>query len=109
MTKNKYNEILKLKTLLEEAAIPFIGRNVYDGYQIVIYHKVDETVLCDAIEHSFTYGSEVDRLEIQGAITLEETKDDSVLGYLTAEEVFKRFKFCYDNNVFIYLDKEVKK
>jgi len=109
MTINKYKEILKLKVMLDEAGIPFICKNIYDGCQIVIQNKNNSQTLCDAVEHSYSYGSEVDRLEIQGAITLEESKSDSVEGYLTAEEVFKRFKFCYDNNVFIYLDKEVKK
>ena len=48
------------------------------------------------------YGNENDLLEIMGGLTEEELKYDSVLGNLTAEEVFKRFKYCYENNTSIY-------
>ena len=32
----------------------------------------------------------------------KEEEDDSVLGYLTAEEVFKRFKYCYEHKTSTY-------
>lgn len=44
----------------------------------------------DAIEHYVSYGNEQDKLEIMGLLTPEEKKNDSVLGYLSAEEVFSR-------------------
>lgn len=31
---------------------------------------------------------------------------DDVLGYLTAEEVFKRFKYCYKHNTSVYRKEE---
>ena len=41
---------------------------------------------------SGTYGSEEDKLEIMGLLTEIEEEEDSVRGWLTAEEVFKRIK-----------------
>ena len=41
---------------------------------------------------SGTYGSEEDKLEITGLLTEIEEEEDSVRGWLTAEEVFKRIK-----------------
>ena len=46
----------------------------------------------DAIEHSGSYGSKKDLLEIMGLLTPEEQKLNSVLGYLTAREVFERIE-----------------
>jgi len=39
-----------------------------------------------------TFGSQEDKIEIMGLLTDEEAEHDSVLGYLTAEEVFERIK-----------------
>lgn len=111
----KYTEILKLKDMLEKANIPFeftddlFGAmkkdtlyppllNSYPAYQIRIGN------LCDAIEHWCSYGNEQDLLEIMGGLTAKEQLSDSVLGWLTAEEVFKRFKFCYENNTSTYYE-----
>ena len=99
----EYKEIFRLKEMLEEANIPFewddnnfMGS---EGYQIIIYSKDETTVLCDSIENLGSYGNKEDKLEIMGGLTEEENKNDySVLGWLTAEEVFKRFKYCYENN-----------
>lgn len=106
----KQLEILKLKEMLEKANIPFtFTDDMYGGYkkpsyQIVIYNKIDnKTRLCDAIYHFGSYGYEQGLLEIMGALTEKERDDDSVLGYLTADEVFKRFKFCYEHNTNIYM------
>jgi hypothetical protein len=88
---DKYNEIFKLKSLLEENHIPFewIEHNDYrNGYQIC-YPEKDEKCVCSVIEHSFSYGNEKDLLEIQGLLTAEE-ECDSVLGNLTADDVFQR-------------------
>ena len=89
----KYNEIFKLKSLLEENHIPFewIEHNVVSkqGYQIC-YPEKGEKRVCSVVEHSFSYGHEKDLLEIQGLLTEEEEKCDSVLGNLTADNVFQR-------------------
>lgn len=113
----KYTEILKLKEMLEEANIPFtftddsfnakekLGKNpaeaalyrrLYPAYQMRLGN------LADVIQHNGSYGNEQDLLEIMGGLTEEEEKYDSVLGYLTAEEVFKRFKYCWEHQTSVY-------
>ena len=99
----EYKEIFRLKEMLEEANIPFKwdANNFMgsDGYQIIIYSKDGTVCLCDCIENLGSYGNKEDKLEIMGGLTEEENENDySVLGWLTAEEVFKRFKYCYENN-----------
>ena len=113
----KYTEILKLKDMLEKANIPFtftddfwgvkkkleenpslslIYREKYPAYQIRL------GALADAIEHCYSIGCLADKLEILGGLTEEEEEYDSVLGYLTAEEVFKRFKYCWEHQTSAY-------
>lgn len=90
--KQKYNEIFKLKSMLEENHIPFEWlehKDFRNGYQIC-YPEKDEKCVCSVIEHSFSYGSQEDLLEIQGLLTADEEKWDSVLGNLTADNVFQR-------------------
>lgn len=118
----KYTEIIKLKEMLEKANIPFeftddmfntkslspktreklkdIIEEQYPAYQIII--KKNGEYLCDAIEHCGSYGNDDDKIEIMEALTEEEHEYDQVLGHLTAEEVFKRFKYCYENNTSTY-------
>lgn len=101
-------EILKLKEMLEKAKIPFkFTDDLFSGYhkpsyKITINDKENQ-YLCDAIYHFGNYGYEKGLLEIMGALTDDERENDSVKGYLTAEEVFKRFKYCYEHNTSIYL------
>lgn len=71
-------------------------RMFYPAYQIRLNKYID------VIEYFGSYGQENDLLEIMGGLTIEERENDIVLGYLTAEEVFKRFKYCYENNTSIY-------
>lgn len=102
-------EILKLKEMLEKAKIPFeYNDDFFNGYQkpsyqIIVLDKYGNR-LCDVVYHFGNYGYDEGLLEIMGALTKEESENDSVLGYLTAEEVFKRFKYCYENNVRIYVE-----
>lgn len=100
---NMYNEIFKLKELLEKGNIPFEFKNFHDGYQIIIKNK-NNFRIADAIENKYSYGVEEDLLEIMGGLTEEEEEFDSVLGGLSSEEVFKRFKYCYENNTRVYKD-----
>ena len=96
---NEYKEIFRLKEMLEKAKIPFEFRNIYDGYQICYPEcsKPDENIfkVCSVIEHNGSYGHEKDMLEIMGLLTDEEAKNDSVLGWLTAEDVFMRIEAHY--------------
>lgn len=96
--------------MLEDSNIPFeFNDDFFHGchkpsYQIVIKDKENPNlILCDVIYHFASYGYEQNLLEIMGALTKEEYEDDSVLGYLTADEVFKRFKYCYENNTNTYV------
>ena len=44
-----------------------------------------------------------------GAMTKEELEQDGVLGRLTAEEVFKRFKYCWEHQTSEYVDNDKQK
>ena len=106
------NEIKRLHEMLNEANIPhtftddmFKNLILYPSYQIVI--EKDGIRLCDAIYHYGSYGYYDGLIEIMGGLTEEERENDEVLGHLTADEVFKRFKYCYENNTSLY--KEVLK
>lgn len=104
-----YKEIFKLKNMLEKEGIDFHFHDRsslytdFEFYQIIIYKKnieeyaqltgveKEEAIrLVSAIEGSGTYGSEDDLLEIMGLLTEEEKKEDTVVGWLTAENVFNR-------------------
>lgn len=91
-----YNEILRLKNMLELAKIPFKFRVMRDGYQLKLNSDID------AIEHCNSRGSHRDLLEIKGGLTREELELDDVKGYMTANEVFMRFKYCYENSTSLY-------
>ena len=114
----KYTEILKLKEMLEEAGIPFTftddsfgvkekfdaGKPVVKAYYYHMYpaYQIRLGDLVDVIQHCDSYGNEQDLLEIMGALTKEEEEYDSVLGYLTAEGMFKRFKYCWEHQTRVY-------
>lgn len=122
----EYKEILKLKEMLEKANIPFkftddffntksihielrqqIQDSIKDQYPAYSIQIIKNgKVLCDAVEHTLSYGNKEDLLEIMGGLTEEEQENDSVLGYLTAKEVFKRFKYCYEHSTSVYVKKE---
>ena len=89
ITDNRYQEILRLDAMLTEKQIPHTCQKVMDSWQ-VIYPQDGKKRVMDAIEHCGSYGNEQDKLEIMGLLTQEEKKNDSVLGYLSAEEVFSR-------------------
>jgi hypothetical protein len=89
----KFKEIFRLKKMLEEANIPFqFSENFNGGFHIVYSFEGEE--VCSVIEHEFSYGREKDLLEIQGLMTEQEMEEeqDTVLGYLTADNVFVRIK-----------------
>ena len=92
--KERYNEILRLKGMLKKAGIPFefSKSKSFGGYHIE--YPASTGRVCSVIEHDFSYGREKDLLEIQGLLTKKEYKEtqDTVLGYLTAENVFQRIE-----------------
>jgi len=93
----KYNEILKLKEMLTQHQIPFDFSEFHGGYHICYPSK--DNVICSVIEHDCSYGREKDKLEIQGLLTEQELEGigDTVLGYLTAEDVFARINKHFEN------------
>lgn len=113
----RYTEILKLKEMLEEANIPFTFTDDYFGVKELIkkdyswkpFYPAYQIQLgdFDVVEHKCSFGEEDDLLEIMGAMTKEEQEKCAVIGHLTAEEVFKRFKYCFEHQTSVY--KEDKK
>lgn len=86
--KEKYNEIIRLKSMLEKAKIPFEFSAIFEGYHIT--YPSDKFRICSVIEHNYSYGSERDLLEIKGLLTKNEKKCDYILGYRSAEDVFSK-------------------
>lgn len=98
ITDPKYTEILKLDLMLKEAEIPHTFEKFMDGWQVV-YPENGENRVADAIEYMGSYGNEKDLLEIMGLLTPKELEEgDSVLGYITAENVFDRIKSHWVNH-----------
>lgn len=91
-----YNEILKLKEMLQNNGIPFEIDNMFGGYTIK-YPSFEECV-CSVIEHNGSYGHDDDKIEIMGLLTDEEYEEDTVVGWLTANDVFDRIKKHYEEN-----------
>lgn len=90
-TDDRYKEIFQLDEMLTAKEIPHVFHKWLDGWQI-IYPEAGERRVMDAVENFGSYGNAQDLLEIMGLLTPEEKKCDSVLGYLTAEEVFERIE-----------------
>ena len=91
-----YTEILKLDKMLTEAGIPHTIDRLFDGWQIC--YPNNNGRVADAIQHFGSYGHEDNLLEIMGLLTPEEEEHDSVLGHLTAKDVFKRMRKHYNAN-----------
>ena len=113
VVSKKFQEIFKLKEMLEKAEIPFewnkdwgyTGKELeeiksylpgFEWYQIGYPKLNDSCRVLSAVEGTGTHGSEEDLIEIMGLLTFDEQHDDSVLGYLTAEEVFNRIQNHYE-------------
>ena len=107
--KVDYKSIFKLKTMLDDANIlyEFLDRSIaigniikYPFYQIIVYVPYTEDLeeperLISVIQGYGTFGNQSDLLEIQGCMSRDEMNADSVLGYLTAEDIFKRIRKNY--------------
>lgn len=74
-------EMIKLAIALTNHNIPFTTRSFFNGLQIVGDGW-------DAICHDGSYGHEQGLIEVMG-LDDGDTSFDDVIGYLTAEEVFK--------------------
>lgn len=92
ITDEKYQEIHVLERMLTEAGIPHTMEKVMDGWQVFYPCADNRKRVCDAIEYLGSYGYVQDKIEIMGLLTVEEQERSSVLGDLTAENVFERIK-----------------
>ncbi|WP_288910959.1 hypothetical protein [uncultured Thomasclavelia sp.] len=98
-TKYEFKEIFKLGDMLDKENIEykFTDRTFYNDkvectdYQIELFDK-DGIRYLSVIQSFGSYGREKDLLEIMGLLTPEEQEVDSIVGYLTAENVFERIK-----------------
>lgn len=92
ITNPIYKEIQVLHSLLEKENISHTMKEMYDGWQICYPSDENNKYVMDAIEHFGSYGCEEDLIEIMGLLTPDEEACDSVIGHLTANEVFERIK-----------------
>lgn len=87
---NYLTELAKLAAGLTLKGIRFEFNTVYDGGIIIVLDDNDNK-LWDAVCHSGSNGQEDSLLEIMGDIVNKELSyDDTVEGYLTAEEILER-------------------
>lgn len=91
-----FQEILKLHEMLQTKNIPHSFEPELDGWHIIYSNGEDFT--CSVIENFGSYGMEYDRLEIMGLLTPDEKETDSILGWLTAEDVFARIEAHWNAN-----------
>ena len=92
------SELEKLEKYLKEHNYNYKWNSVclgHEGYpyqdQIIVYDD-HNTRLWDAVCHFGSYGHEKGLLEIMGIIVNEEENGDSVVGWLTADDVIKRLE-----------------
>lgn len=84
-------QLFRLASMLQADNIPFEIRKCWDGFQIC-YPCADPNIrISDAVCHSGSYGHQKGLLEIMGLVNEEEVGDE-VEGWLTAEQVFERWK-----------------
>lgn len=90
----KFNctEITGLRDMLIGADIPHTFEPRGGGYHLCYPDNGVEGRVCSVILNRHSYGREHGLLEIMGLLTPEEEEHDSVVGYLTAEDVFGRIE-----------------
>ena len=85
------NEMEKLIKVLEILDIPHkVTNQQWAGETPQIWYPNTENPKMDVICHEYSYGGKNGLLEIMGLLTDEEAEYDSVVGYLTAENVLAR-------------------
>ena len=94
-------QMATLAEKLTQANIPFeiiyMDKDIFSraGESIPqIWYPNFNDAVCDVICHKYSYGGDRGLLEIMGLVS--EECEDSVEGYLTAEEVFKRISAHYN-------------
>lgn len=86
-------EIHYLEDLLCHDNIPFRVEPLFDGLHLIYFSSLNNQI-CSVICHKYSYGHEEGLLEIKGLVD-EEKVGDSVEGYLTAQDVYRRIKEHY--------------
>lgn len=81
------NEMQKLSNLLNKACIPYEVAFDYFSNMKIMYPN-QAYCKCDVICNDYSYGGTEGLLEIMGLV--DNDNEDTVEGYLTAEEVAKR-------------------
>lgn len=113
--KEKYTEIFRLKEMLKRENIPFEFEEDEEYKKYIIRIPINESIrkqdnkepLMIVYQGKYTYGGRNNLLEICGGTTLEERKEqgEECLGYLTAENVLERIKYCYLNQTRKYINR----
>ena len=88
MRKTYYTEMSKLAQGLVDRDIAFTLKSAYDGFQIIVERGGSQ--VWDAICHKGSYGGERGLLEIMGELVDVAAEGDTVVGFLTGEDVLKR-------------------
>ena len=97
----KYNiPIENIAVMLNGNNIPHVVKEIENGSALIVQLPSGEKI--DAICSSSSWGGSRGLLEIQGGVTEAEGICGDIFGGLSEEEVFKRFKYCYENNTRIY-------
>ena len=102
MKDTKYTEIFKLKDMLDAIDLEYefydrsidIGEYKHYHYQIILLDEKGDRIV-SVVQGSCTYGGDNNKLEIMGLLTPEEEEHDSVVGWLTADEVYERIMNYY--------------
>lgn len=85
-------QVDKLIVMLETTDIPFTVTSNHGRPQV--WYPDDKRPVCDAICHWGSYGHQTGLIKIMGLTH----NDDSVEGYLNADEVFARIKEHWEAN-----------
>ena len=89
-------EMTKLITLLLNSEIPFdLTTDAMGNQHNQVWYPSRDNAVCDVICHEYSYGGKDGFLEMMGLLTDEEAEGDSVLGWLTADEVYRRISADY--------------
>jgi len=106
MTREIKNEMDKLIQMLEqfedtqEEYIFDLEKDDFGCYHILYPNNIIRE--CSVICNPMSYGHEEGLLEIMGLLTREESEDDDVVGWLTAEDVFNRIVKDWKENKYFY-------
>ena len=86
----------RLITLLNEHCIPFEVTVQPFFNSLQVWYPNQKNNICDIICHKYSCGGPQGYLEMMGLLTPEESKEDSVVGWLTSGEVFDRILDHYN-------------